>query len=86
VFIVLFISGLAVSAKRLHDRDKSAWWILPYYFGPGIISAIGEYAGAAKLVFTVLSLLLSLWVIIDLGFLRGTSGPNKYGPDPLATV
>jgi uncharacterized membrane protein YhaH (DUF805 family) len=24
-----------------------------------------------------------LWVIIECGFLKGTTGPNKYGPDPL---
>jgi uncharacterized membrane protein YhaH (DUF805 family) len=26
----------------------------------------------------------SLWAVIELGFLRGTEGPNQYGPDPLA--
>jgi uncharacterized membrane protein YhaH (DUF805 family) len=25
-----------------------------------------------------------LWALIDNGFLRGTDGPNRYGPDPLA--
>jgi uncharacterized membrane protein YhaH (DUF805 family) len=25
-----------------------------------------------------------LWALIDNGFLRGTAGPNRYGPDPLA--
>jgi len=25
-----------------------------------------------------------LWYLIECGFLRGTSGPNNYGPDPLA--
>jgi uncharacterized membrane protein YhaH (DUF805 family) len=24
-----------------------------------------------------------LWLLIELGFLRGTAGPNSYGPDPL---
>jgi uncharacterized membrane protein YhaH (DUF805 family) len=24
--------------------------------------------------------------LIECGFLRGTSGPNTYGPDPLAAV
>jgi uncharacterized membrane protein YhaH (DUF805 family) len=27
---------------------------------------------------------ISLWLLIELGFLRGTVGPNQYGPDPLA--
>ena len=26
-----------------------------------------------------------LWYLIECGFLRGTPGPNAYGPDPLAT-
>ena len=25
-----------------------------------------------------------LWYLIECGFLRGTPGPNNYGPDPLA--
>ena|SRR5215471_11831081 len=25
-----------------------------------------------------------LWLFIELGFLRGTVGPNRFGPDPLA--
>jgi uncharacterized membrane protein YhaH (DUF805 family) len=27
--------------------------------------------------------LVNLWVLVELGFLRGTVGPNRYGPDPL---
>ena len=26
----------------------------------------------------------ALWFLIELGFLRGTEGPNRFGPDPLA--
>ena len=26
----------------------------------------------------------ALWLLIECGFLVGTRGPNKYGPDPLA--
>ncbi len=25
-----------------------------------------------------------LWMLIELGFLRGTDGPNRFGPDPIA--
>ena len=24
-----------------------------------------------------------IWVLVELGFLRGTDGPNRFGPDPL---
>ncbi len=27
-----------------------------------------------------------LWYLIECGFLRGTTGPNNYGPDPLAAA
>ena len=27
--------------------------------------------------------LVNIWVLIELGFLRGTIGDNQYGPDPL---
>lgn len=27
-----------------------------------------------------------LWYLIECGFLRGTTGPNDYGPDPLAAA
>jgi uncharacterized membrane protein YhaH (DUF805 family) len=27
-----------------------------------------------------------LWYLIECGFLRGTPGPNTYGPDPLASA
>jgi uncharacterized membrane protein YhaH (DUF805 family) len=38
--VVVFISALAVGAKRLHDRDKSAWWLLLFYV-PGVLLGIG---------------------------------------------
>ncbi|MFT3673398.1 DUF805 domain-containing protein [Aestuariivirga sp.] len=25
----------------------------------------------------------SIWMLIELGFLRGTEGPNRFGPDPI---
>ena len=30
--------------------------------------------------------LLQTWVVIELFFMIGTDGPNRYGPDPLARV
>lgn len=28
----------------------------------------------------------SFWYLIECGFLKGTTGPNNYGPDPLAAT
>jgi uncharacterized membrane protein YhaH (DUF805 family) len=38
--IVVLISALAAGAKRLHDRDKSAWWLLLFHV-PGALLGIG---------------------------------------------
>ena len=35
--IVLFLPGLAVAARRLHDLDRSGWWLLIIFTGIGII-------------------------------------------------
>jgi uncharacterized membrane protein YhaH (DUF805 family) len=86
---ILFIagtwSGLAVGVKRLHDRDKSGWWILLFYLAPSVLGSIAN-TNEQPLVGFVLGLasfVISIWGLVELGFLRGTVGPNPYGPDPL---
>jgi uncharacterized membrane protein YhaH (DUF805 family) len=82
--LVLAVSGLAIGVKRLHDREKSAWWLLLFYLGPSVLSAVGGLFGdAGAILFGLASLALSIWTLVELGCLRGTDGPNRYGPDPL---
>lgn len=35
--LILFLPGLAMSARRLHDIDRTAWWILITFTVVGII-------------------------------------------------
>lgn len=37
------------------------------------------------MIFGLASLAISIWALVELGFLRGTVGANRYGPDPLAS-
>jgi uncharacterized membrane protein YhaH (DUF805 family) len=85
VLVPMMISSFAVGVKRLHDRDQSGWWIVLFYFAPGVASAIAQSSasGVVSLVLSLLSFAISIWAIVVLGFLRGTRGPNRYGPDPL---
>ena len=84
VFVALGWTFFALAIKRLHDRDKSAWWILLFYFAPSILQVIGEYTGSAGSIFIgLIGLGISIWGLVELGFLRGTTGQNSYGPDPL---
>jgi uncharacterized membrane protein YhaH (DUF805 family) len=84
VFVAVTFCGLAVGAKRLHDRDRSAWWLALFYLGPGLLQAMGEAMGGIGVIFLVVSIGISIWALVALGFLRGTEGPNRFGPDPLA--
>jgi uncharacterized membrane protein YhaH (DUF805 family) len=62
IFILaVIVPSIAVAFRRLHDTDRSAWWLL--------IAFIPFIGGLVLLVFYVLP---------------GTTGPNKFGPDPKA--
>jgi uncharacterized membrane protein YhaH (DUF805 family) len=86
VYLLLLVVGIFVGIKRLHDRDKSGWWLLLFYLVPmvfSLISAILSRNGIGAL-FALAGLIISIWALVELGFLRGTAGPNQYGEDPLA--
>ena len=87
VFVIVgipaIISSFAVAIKRLHDRDKSGWWIVLFYVVPSILNQIGQHMGGAGLILALASLGISIWAFVEIGCLPGTSGQNQYGPDPL---
>jgi uncharacterized membrane protein YhaH (DUF805 family) len=89
--IVILIASIAVGIKRLHDRNKSGWYLLLFYFIPGVLAAagvlVGEFVEDSTIIATVLTFLavaLTVWAFVELGCLRGTVGVNPYGPDPVA--
>jgi uncharacterized membrane protein YhaH (DUF805 family) len=89
--IVIVIASIAVGVKRLHDRNKSGWYLLLFYFVPCTLAALSVLIGAfvedSSIIATVLALLalaLVVWAFVEMGCLRGTIGVNQYGPDPVA--
>jgi uncharacterized membrane protein YhaH (DUF805 family) len=44
----------------------------------------GDDPSILSMVVTIPFLVLLLALIIELGFRKGTPGPNQYGPDPVA--
>jgi uncharacterized membrane protein YhaH (DUF805 family) len=83
LYVPLVWVGLAVATKRLHDRDKSAWWLLLFYALPAVLGNVGDAAGGIGGMLSLVGVAISIWAMVELGFLRGTPGPNRYGPDPL---
>ena len=89
--IVILIASIAVGIKRLHDRNKSGWYLLLFYLVPSVLVVIGVLIGAfmedSTIIATVLGLLafaVGVWAFVEMGCLRGTIGVNQYGPDPVA--
>ena len=85
VFIPWLMWGFAIHTERLHDRDKSAWWLLVFYVVPGLLGHFAKaawFAGGAGMVLhyvlALASLALTIWGCDEIGCLRGTAGPNKY--------
>ena len=87
--IVLLIistwSAFATGIKRLHDRGKSGWWIVLFWFGPGLLSGSNSAMSGMEgnIALSFIGFVIAVWGFIELYCLRGTSGPNEYGPDPL---
>lgn len=74
---------IAVSARRWHDKDKSAWWLL-FHIMP-LICSICVYAAKLSSVWWdlmhVITVVTCLWTCVELGLFKGTAGGNQYGPD-----
>jgi uncharacterized membrane protein YhaH (DUF805 family) len=57
--LITVLPSLALASRRLHDIDRTAWWLL---IGLTVIGLI----------------LLIVWFCF-----KGTTGPNRFGPNPL---
>lgn len=89
--IAWLVPSTAITVKRFNDRNWR-WW-LGYAVGAvGIVCNLLPHfglpvdpgtGGASAAVFWIWAAIL-LAAFLDNGFIRGTDGPNRYGPDPLA--
>ena len=80
----------ALLMKRFHDRDKPESYAV-IIVGLSLLSGVtnlfwvggpmqGGFFGA---IVGIVILGILIWVIVELGILRGTVGANQYGPDPV---
>ncbi len=107
VSILAFWPMLAGSIKRLHDRDRTGWWIGGFYLVSAVAGVVafvtlatatggmflnrdrpvteGDVQGMLLVVIAAGLVIAAygIWLLVETGFLRGTAGPNRYGPDPL---
>ena len=90
LMLALLIPGLAATVRRLHDTNRSGWWILiaivPYFilgilfgmaFASGSMAAMGGVGLIGGLIAVAGGIALLVFMILP-----GTPGDNRYGPDP----
>jgi len=101
VLIVFVYPISALMKKRLNDRDRPAWYMYVFWAPTainlllslaGMTYTMAEVGGVMVPVSTtagwligLAGLVIGIWALVELGFLRGTNGSNRHGPDPLAT-
>lgn len=83
--IPLLLASLATGVRRLHDRNKSGWWLLIYWLAPTAVSAWAETQSEgsdmymAAVALSLAGLAVTIWSLVELGFLKGSQGPNRFG-------
>jgi uncharacterized membrane protein YhaH (DUF805 family) len=86
----IIASAPAIGVRRLHDINKSGWWLFLFYLIPALclgllnFTAIPRSTRGLLLIFPFLP--VTIWAFIELGCRRGTPGPNKYGLDPVEII
>jgi uncharacterized membrane protein YhaH (DUF805 family) len=92
LFLIPLYPWTAIYVKRLHDRGRPGI-LAALYLVPAFLAEVAAVLGIAgdpdnwnvfDYLFNGIVLVVAIWFLIELGFLRGTPGPNRYGPDPLA--
>jgi uncharacterized membrane protein YhaH (DUF805 family) len=82
--------GAVLLVKRLHDRNLPGhligWLIAPHFvlMITNLLGMSGDLAhmGVAETVMVLLTGVVSIAFLIELGFRPGSLGPNRYGPEP----
>jgi uncharacterized membrane protein YhaH (DUF805 family) len=84
--ILPLLFSVPIGIRRLHDRDKSGRWLAVFYGLPLLFGYIADTIDIGlEFLLSLASTAIAVWAFIELGCLRGTEGPNRFGPDPLAS-
>lgn len=92
IISLTFLALLAAKAvQRLHDRNRSGAWFILFVLAPvvledltrGSLDAAPALTGLLASALNFAAVVLFVWGQIELGFLRGARGANRFGDDPL---
>ncbi|HWM32036.1 MAG TPA: DUF805 domain-containing protein [Methyloceanibacter sp.] len=90
VAFALAYSSYALMAKRFQDRDKPGTLALIGIVPTFVVNLLYTFRvldpvepSAVSRFLDVILVIVALWILVELGCLKGTQGPNRYGLDPL---
>ncbi len=91
-FWLMFYPAFAVNVKRAHDRNMPDWVLIAFFAANAFLDLLvvldlagtNENPNLLSLAVAVPLTVVGLALLVELGFRKGTEGPNQYGPDPLA--
>lgn len=86
--LLLWLATLAQTVRRLHDRDRTGWWLpLTLALYAGSFASVETAADAHPVpvaLYALVTVVFLVWFVVETVALRGTPGPNRYGPEPEA--
>jgi uncharacterized membrane protein YhaH (DUF805 family) len=84
LLLALVIPGLAVSVRRLHDINRTGWWLImpfaPILFW--IAALLGRFNALGLFRVVMVAMLVAPLALLAMMCVPGTKGANRYGPDP----
>jgi uncharacterized membrane protein YhaH (DUF805 family) len=84
IFAVIIASNMYDKRWNDRNRPKSQRWSFLMILLPAMILSYHLNLGrSARISLIAILVAAILWILMELGFLRGTVGDNAYGPDPL---
>jgi uncharacterized membrane protein YhaH (DUF805 family) len=84
--VILSYPYLAITVKRRHDRDNNGYdaiGLIAVNIIWNILVALGLNLGGLQMIVSLIIGVYAIYILVVVGFLKGTPGPNQYGPDPL---
>jgi uncharacterized membrane protein YhaH (DUF805 family) len=78
--LVILLPSYAVAVRRLHDTNRSGWWLLAMVAAFVLFLVLSVVTGMIYLTF--IGVIAAVGVTLYFFTLPGTPGPNRYGPDP----
>ena len=99
VMLILLWPGLAVGFKRMHDRNRSGWWLVLFVvlfwiqqvWKMVVLKGAGDGLGTPQTGLPGMLLIgaivvVGLWLFVELGVLDGKHDPNRFGDSPKAVA